>query len=100
MIVIENVGLVVLRIDRPANAHISRAEVTVGEVRRQRRSVLLHGAATPGTILPVCRDDHPLFSQRMPPLFPRHFVPFRPFCGPSSITVVELPSGIVNASRS
>src|ERR1043165_825430 len=33
---------------------------------------MLHHPAAPRPVLPVRRDDDPLFTERMPPLFPHH----------------------------
>src|SRR6185369_10783536 len=98
MVVIENECLLVSRINRAADARVSRAEITVSDIRWQRWRALFHRAATPRAILPVCGDDDPLFSQRMPTLFPRHSYP--DYLGLSSTTVAELFRGMVNASRS
>src|SRR6185369_14488661 len=96
MIVIENVCVLILRIDCATDTRISGAEVTVSYVRRQSRHTLLNSAATPRTILAMCCDNDPLFSEWMPTLFPRHL------CNLwlNSTKVVERPRGMVNASRS
>src|SRR5688500_10999899 len=93
MIIIENVRLLVLRINFAADAHVARAEITVGHVRRQRRRTFIYGAATPRAILSMCCDNHPLFSQWMPSLFPRpKSVLICLICGQALLSLLSVPA--------
>src|SRR6266403_4683457 len=40
---------------------------------------MFHHAAAPGAVLTVGRNDYPLFTQRMPSLFPNHLLSSNPF---------------------
>ena len=72
MIVIKDEDSGILRIDSAANARVARTEITIFDVRWSRAVLMLHRLTTPGTILPMGGDNHPLFAQRMPAFFPNH----------------------------
>ena len=70
MIVVEDVGTAVDRIHRAADPRVPRTEVAGRiECRWFGRGGGDLGAG-PGAQLPVCRDDDPLLTQRMPALLP------------------------------
>src|SRR2546423_2546323 len=60
MIVIKHEDAAILRIDGAADARVTRAEITIVDVRRARSVLCLHPLTTPGTILPIGGDNHPL----------------------------------------
>jgi hypothetical protein len=72
MIIIENKCVTVLRIDFSAHPMIARAQVTIGLVFRQLLFLVLNHRAVPRSILPMCRNDDPFLTQRVPSFFPRH----------------------------
>ena len=61
MIVIKHEDAAILRIDGAADARVTRAEITIVDVRRSRSVLMLHRLTTPGTILPMGGDNHPFF---------------------------------------
>jgi hypothetical protein len=62
VIVVEHVYGRVGRISRFSDSGVSRTEITLRIVIRKGLVVLAKGSATPGSVLPVCGDDDPLFS--------------------------------------
>src|SRR5262249_5492103 len=84
MVVVEDEHVGVRRVARAANPRIARTQVAVRRIRWRRGRRTRHRLAAPRSILSMRGDDHPLFAQRMPPLFPdavahhAHFIPTQP----------------------
>src|SRR5436190_4730236 len=74
VVVIKDEDAVVVWIDCAADAGVAGTEITVGDIGWPGVAVMRDCLTAPGTILPMGRDDHPFFTQRMPTLFPRHVV--------------------------
>ncbi len=72
VVVVEDEGARVVGVALAADAHVAGAEVAVRQVLGQLFLGVLHRPAAPRSILTVRRDDHPLFAQRVPALFPGH----------------------------
>src|SRR5882724_6106597 len=84
MIIIEDEGLPILRIDHSAYAGIARTQVAVIDVFRQLLLFLFHRAAAPGAVLAMGSNYYPFFPQRMPTLFPNHFLTLLSDCNANS----------------
>jgi hypothetical protein len=69
-VVLEDKCLSICGIALPVDAAIAGTEIAVLDVGRQRRLPGTDLLAFPGTVLPMRRDDDPLFTKRMPALFP------------------------------
>jgi hypothetical protein len=74
MIIVEYKRARVIVISRAADAQVTRAQVTVGTIIGQRPFFMLQRLAAPRAILTMCRNDYPLFAQRMPTFFPVHIL--------------------------
>ena len=74
MVVVEDERLLVIGIDRTADAPVAGTQVAITEIFRQGFFVVRDGLADPRAVLPVRRDDHPFFAQRMPSFFPDHWL--------------------------
>src|SRR5262245_4475130 len=72
MIVVKDEDVFVIVVALAAHASVARAQVTIGQIVRQRRLFLLDRLAVPRAVLPVCGDNDPLLTQRMPSFFPDH----------------------------
>src|SRR5205807_6533116 len=70
MIVVEDENSLVLRIHCAADACVARTQIAIFNVRRNALVLPSDCLAAPWAVLPVRRDNHPLFAQRMPSLFP------------------------------
>ena len=73
MIVVEHESVAVSVVLLAADPQIPRTEVAIGHIFRDLRLFTAHGLAAPRPVLPVRRNDHPLFPQRMPAFLPKHF---------------------------
>src|SRR4030095_790863 len=72
MIVVKDEDVFVIVVAIAAHASVARAQVTIGQIVRQRRLFALDRLAVPRAVLPVRGDNDPLLAQRMPSFFPDH----------------------------
>jgi hypothetical protein len=72
MIVVKDEYVFVIVVAPAAHASVARAQVTIGQIVRQRRLFALDRLAVPRAVLPVRGDNNPLLAQRMPSFFPDH----------------------------
>src|SRR6266508_170321 len=72
MIVVKDEDVFVIVVALAAHASVARAQVTLGQIVRQRRLFALDRLAVPRAVLPVRGDNDPLLAQRMPSFFPDH----------------------------
>src|SRR5258706_7844590 len=77
MIVVKDEYLLVFWIGPTADSDIAGTQIAIRNVFRQDIFFDGQGLTAPRPILPVSRDHHPFFTQRMPAFFPRHKY-FRP----------------------
>src|SRR6266511_1941901 len=69
---LEDEDVFVIVVALAAHASVARAQVTLGQIVRQRRLFALDRLAVPRAVLPVRGDNDPLLAQRMPSFFPDH----------------------------
>src|SRR5687768_5845358 len=98
MIVVEDEHRRVAWIPRPADALIAGTEIAGRDVFGHRRRRDVGALALPRPVLPMRRDHHPLFTQRVPPLLPcrcrcGHRQPFRPSTPTGGMHEVTAASG-------
>src|SRR5436190_16495608 len=70
MIVVKNINAIVVRYDGATHSRVPRTQIAIVDVWWNRLLFLRNCLATPWAILSMGRNDHPLFSQRVPTLFP------------------------------
>jgi hypothetical protein len=69
MVVVEDKEARIIRVPGAADTQVTRTQIAVFNVGRLWRASIHHLSA-PRTILTVRRNDHPLLTQRVPPLLP------------------------------
>src|SRR5258705_2527155 len=72
MIVIENKGLPLLRVDHPADTRVASPHIEVFDVFGQLFTFIFDRTPAPGAVLAMGSNDHPFFAQGMPTFFPNH----------------------------
>ena len=72
MVVVEDKDVGVVVVAFAADALVAGTERAISDVGRYVNRFVPHRLADPGTVVSVGGDHHPLFTQRMPALFPDH----------------------------
>ena len=70
MIVIKYKYPVITRVDRPANARITRTQVTIVNVGWNDLLFVRNRFTAPWSVLSVRGNNNPLFAERVPAFFP------------------------------
>jgi hypothetical protein len=69
-VVVKDESLSICGVALPVDPAVAGTQIAVLDVGRQRRVPRTDLLAFPGTVLPMRRDDDPLFTKRMPALLP------------------------------